>query len=153
MRRVDRYITYYKFSNDESIDIIEYDRLNETMSISRNVDWIVLGSVDENDNYYVEIDLPDYIFDLVASSIEKTRLKDSIVNNINLFNLYSNLKGKRIDLVIERKHKIYFTSVSNYKGTNYTELKTNIDYIIMKIIIKQLDKLGYRDITDKLCDI
>ena len=146
MRAVDRYVTYYKEVNNKYIDEIVFDRLKKTMDIYRNVDAMILGSEDINGNYFTEIELPSFIFELVASSLENVRFCEKKFNGLAVFHLYSNLKGKRVDVVMERKNKVYFMDVVSYFDNRYyLDSAILVDCTVMDVIIKQLVSLGYRD--------
>ena len=151
MRAVDRYITYYKVVNDKYIDEIIFDKQRKSMKLSRNVDESILGSMDINGNYFTEIELPNFIFELIASTIEQTNYKEKKAKGIECFHVYSKGKGKYLDAIIERKNRIYFTDNSSCSNSNcYLDASIFVDHTLMEIIINQLNKLGYRDISGQL---
>lgn len=147
MKMVDRYVNYYKcIEDDDSVDVIVFDKQQKKLELLRNMDEMVLGSEDINGNYFVDVELPCFIFELIASSIEGTSYKYKKAKRLTVFKFCSNLKGKVLDLVIECKNKVYFTDFSGYRvKDSYNDSTILIDYAIMEIIISKLNSLGYKN--------
>ena len=148
MRSIDRYITYYKTVNNRYIDEVVYDKLKKTMEIYRKVDSRILDSEDDKGRRYTEIELPNFIFQLVVSSLENTSLNIKDIR-LGFFHLYSNLRGKCIDFVIDCKRKIYYrNSISYHSHRCYLDTAIGVDYVIIETIIKQLELMGYKESND-----
>lgn len=148
MKMVDRYVNYYKCREDnENIDVIVFDKQQKKLQLLKNMDMMMLDSIDINGNYFMDIKLPNFIFDLIASSIEGASYKYKKVKRLTSFKFCSNLQGKVLDLVIECKNKVYFTDFSGYRvKDSYNDSTILIDYVIMEIIISKLNSLGYKNI-------
>ena len=151
MRAVDRYITYYKGLDDEYVDILVFDKLKKAINLDRHVDENILGSLDSQERYFNEIELPGFIFELIVSSLNNCKPREKKSNHLEVFHLYSKVESKRIDLIIERKNKVYFMDFGKcINNHNYFDLSIFVNHEIMEVIIKQLDSLGYRDISKKI---
>lgn len=149
MRAVDRYITYYKEVGNRYVDEIVYDRVKKTLDLYRKIDAMILGSEDEQGRLFTDILLPDFIFELVASSIDNVKFEDKKTKGLSFVHLYSNLKGKRVDIVIDGKIKNYHTNIISYFDTKYyLQSSILVDYVIIEILKKQLDSIGYMDVSE-----
>ena len=143
MRCVDRYVTYYKIKNSCLIDIITFDKFNNSFDLQVNVDVAYLGSEDINGNFFKEIELPKFLFDIAKIGILKKFKKDKIARDLSLYHLVCKSNKEYLELILERKTKKYILCKGGACGDN----KILIDYAMLIKVLEGIKILGYKDIT------
>ncbi len=145
MKNVDRYITYYKYNEEnDTVDMIEFDKLEKKFDVIGIADALALYSEDEEGNYFVEIELPTFIFDVLKAKITGETIKkiniSSSLKERTIYDFICSKSDNYYQLLIDTNNFIYIVEQIQSQNDDYE--KYSIDSVVFFTILEGLKEVG-----------